>query len=333
MFMRLKIISVFTLFLLTVVSISNAGTAADAVRTLEKNSYYFKPLATVFGTINSSGWYRSAGVDKNFGFYIGLPISVTYINSKDRMYDSTYIDEPCRQCIEQNRNSRGCNPSRTISLPTIFGLDKPPVIDVVSSLDHNSDVNGFRHQYFANGVDELSRFNWIPYIALQTGISYYYTSVQLRFMAIPSDVFTVTLPAFSLQHDLRSVFPDLPFHLSLAGNLSIMSINWKPGDDVEGTVKFRGVSNFLGILAGYRIGVLEAFLQTGWEHSFLKTSGTVTILPDEVVRPSVKLAGRNGFRIGLNVALDVGYTAAVGHSFGAEMNTTANILGFSYRRK
>jgi hypothetical protein len=62
--MKLCIISVYTFFLLTAVSISNAGTAADAVRTLEKNSYYFKPLATVFGTINSSGWYRSAGVDK-----------------------------------------------------------------------------------------------------------------------------------------------------------------------------------------------------------------------------------------------------------------------------
>jgi hypothetical protein len=331
--MKPRILSVFAQFLLTAVSLSNAGIAADATRTLEKNSYYFKPLSTVFGTINSSGWYRSASVDKNFGFYIGLPLSITYISEKDRSYDSTYIDEPCQQCIEQNRNSRGCLPSRTITLPTIFGRDKAPVINIVSVLDQNNDVLGFTHKYFSDGVEELSQLNWMPYAALQLGVSWFYTSLQLRFIAIPTDIFTITLPAFALQHDLKSVFPNLPFHLSLAGNATFININWKPGDDVKGTVKFNGVSNFLGVLAGYRFGVLETFLQTGWEHSILKTSGTVTVLPDEVIKPSVKLIGRNAFRIGLNIAMDVGYTAVVGHSFGSEMNTTVNLLGYSYKKK
>jgi hypothetical protein len=332
--MKTRILTFFALSLTIAFSTINAGKFDATVRAFENNADYIRPFSSIFGTLTNSGWYRSAGVDKNFGFYIGLPISITYVSEKDRSFDYTYVDEGCQECKKLNGNSNGCLETQTITVPTIFGREKAPSIKVVSAIDQNGNVTGYRNQYFSDGLEDVSQFRWLPSTSLQLGVSWYYTSLQFRFITVPTEVLTLSMPAFSLQHDLKSILPNLPIHLSLAGNATIMNVTWKPNDEnIDGSIKLSGLTNFLGVLAGYQIGVFEAFLQTGWEHSFLKTSGNVTIEPDEVIKPSVKLVGRNAFRIGLNVAMNVGYTAVVGHSFGSEMNTTVNIFGYSYQKK
>jgi len=99
------------------------------------------------------------------------------------------------------------------------------------------------------------------------------------------------------------------------------------------------MSAFAGILAGYKLKVIEFFLECGWEHSQLKATGDMTIAPSEAgglsetIHPSLTLKGRNMFRAALNIAFPIGWMPVVGGNAGAELGNTVNILSYKYVAK
>ncbi|MFW5960148.1 MAG: DUF6588 family protein [Chitinivibrionales bacterium] len=319
----------------------SAGAVSETVEAFEETQEYVQPFASLLGTMTNTGWYQSASVSEDFSFYIGLPISITYISSKDREYSGTYYDETCQKCHEyqeegDNIDDAGCREKQEYTTPTIFGSIKAPH-STKYLIDNDFNVVDSSRIDYSDGIDELADMNILPFATLMAGFSFKYTSLNLRFIGMPKiGGISVILPGFGIQHDLSSFLPEIPVDLSIGANFTIPVVSWEPGENVDGTMKIRGLSNFLGIIAGKDFGKTELLLECGWEHSFLKPSGKLTIHEDDgsedIVEPSKKFSGRNAFRLSLIASLDIGYNPFIGQSFGSEMRTDVGIISFRKRK-
>ncbi len=326
--------------IIMIASFTFAGPVGETVKAFERRPDYVRPFASLLGTMTNSGWYQSASVDQQFGFNVSLPISLVYISGKDREYSGSYIDPSCTACQEQAASNpaidcQDCIECQDYTAPTIFGTIRTPVVKKYSmGLDY-SILASQTDPTFSDGIEELANLSLLPFITLQAGFSYYYTEVKLRYLGMPSIAgISVNLPGFGIQHDFRYLLPDdLPVSLSLAANFTFMNVQWEPGEDITGTLSLSGMTNFLGVLAGYRIlDNVEAFLETGWEHSYLKPSGRLDVEGD-IVEPSETITGRNAFRAALNFAFALGYHPVLGGGAGVEFANNLNLLSFKSRAK
>ncbi len=319
-----------------------AGAASETVKAFEKRPDYVRPFATIVGTMTNAGWYASASINRKFNFSVAVPISLVYLNNRDRQYSGTYTDDGCSACkkmqlADPDVNCDNCVECQPFTAPTIFGSIRTPDVhrsiinlqgDVINTLPPVDP--------FSDGVEALQDISVMPFVTLQTAFSYYYSEIQLRYMGIPSiEGVSFHFPGIGLQHDFHRFFPSLPVSLSLAAHVTFLAASWKPGENTEGTLKLSGLSNFIGILSGYRITkYLEAFLETGWDNSYLKPSGSLVISEDnkrDVVEPSQTISGRNGFRVALNFSFSINYNPVVGGIAGAQFGNVVNIL--SYKSK
>ncbi|MFP4013982.1 MAG: DUF6588 family protein [Chitinispirillaceae bacterium] len=324
--------------LATMVSSSLAGPIGETVKAFERRPQYVLPFATLLGEMTNSGWYQSASVDRLFGYNFSLPISLVYIGGKDRAYSGTYVDPACIQCREQASSnasieSYGCKDRQDYTAPTIFGTIRTPVVyKYVIGLDY-SVIDSLQDPTFSDGIEQLSNLSLLPFVTLQAGLSYYYTELKLRYLGMPSiGGISVHLPGFGIQHDFQYLLPDnLPVSLSLAANFTFLNVKWEPGDDVTGTLSLSGLTNFLGVIGGYKLrDNIEVFLETGWQHSYMKPSGTLDVDGD-IVEPTETITGRNAFKAALNVGFALGYHPVLGGTAGADFANTINIL--SYKSK
>jgi hypothetical protein len=327
-----SILTILTTFTLSV----SAGEFDAAVKSFERSVGYVRPIATLLGTMTNQGWYTSASIDKRFGFYIGIPITLTYINDKDREFDSLYTDKGCVECGKAGGNPAGCVEQTMLTLPTIFGSVPLPKA-VNSKIDLHGNVVLQDTILFTNGLKAMRNLNFLPYLSPQIGVSLFHTEVKLRYIGFAIDQFSMHMPGVGLQHDLASLLPPLPISLSVGWNMTLFNLAWTPGDNIDGSVTLKGYSMFAGALAGFRFRKFEAFLETGWEHATLATGGNLTITNSdkttEPVDPKLTLTGRNSFRIGLNVAFALGYMPVLGGQLGANAGNTVNIIGYKYRPK
>lgn len=337
-------ISLIILTLYTTMLYSYSGDMFEAF-----NAYpeYSRPVATLFGSMNNSGWYTSSKIDQNFAFSISLPVSLIYLSQKDIEYSGTYIDQGCVTCREQkaagaNVDCRECVECTEYTAPTIFGSRMAPKL--LNSLPSRSGDGSILTQIpvdppLNEGIEALNTLSLLPYATIQTAFSFYYTELKLRYLGIPTiGGISFHFPGFGLQHDFSRFFPNIPISLSLAAHLTFLSINWEPGDNTEGSLHFGGISNFAGLLAGYSLtDFMEIFIETGWDYAHLKTSGRVTVIADDGTRsiqePKLDLTGRNAFRIALNVAFPIGYHPVLGGIAGANFGNTINILSFRKKNK
>jgi hypothetical protein len=191
---------------------------------------------------------------------------------------------------------------------------------------------------FISGNEELSTLNGLPFITLQAAFSYMYTELKLRYIGIPSiEGNGFHFPGIGLQHDFHHFFPTLPISLSLAANFTLLSVTITPGGDIEGDVKATGLSHFIGILTGYNVAkFFEVFLEAGWDHSFVKGSGSLTAIEDGQPKTAIidkKISGRNGFRIALNLAFPIHYHPVIGGIGGAQFGSLLNIISFRSKKK
>ncbi|MBN1576153.1 MAG: hypothetical protein JW913_06370 [Chitinispirillaceae bacterium] len=312
----------------------------DMLRAFEKRPEYVRPFATILGSLTNAGWYQSASVEKDFNFGIALPISVIYLNNRDREYSGAHIDEGCRKCREHGADCNGCVECQEFTAPTIFGtIHTPQVTSSLTDLNYNVESDDTLSVRFSDGIEEFSQIAGLPFVTLQASFSAYYTALTLRYLGVPGiPGASFNLPGIGLQHDFQYLLSSLPVSLSLAANFTFLIVSMSPGEwkEVEsttGTLKLNGLSNFLGILAGYKpVKFLEIFLETGWEHSFLKPSGTLTI-NDETITPTIKLTGRNGFRAALNIAFPIKYHPVIGGIGGAQFGYLVNLIGFKSQKK
>ena len=328
---------------------AGAGPLETMVRAFEQRPQYVRPFATTLGSLTNSGWYQSASVGKGFGFDVSLPVSILYLNTRDREYTGSYTDPACATCrsLEASGtvvNCRDCIKCQDYTAPTIFGsIHQPDVVQY--QWDPNNGTIVYRPTHdpdslpFSDGIKELSDLAGLPFLTLQASASLYYTRITLRYMGVPSVAgsgLTANFPGIGLQHDFHHLLPPaLPLSLSLAVNFTLTAISWTPGDDIEnvtGTLKLTGLSNFVGILGGFApVKFLELFLEAGWEHSFLKPSGEVTVEGESVALEKT-LTGRNGFRASLNIAFPIKYHPVVGGIAGSQFGYFINLISFRSRK-
>lgn len=298
-----------------------AGELDDVLQSFEDRSGYIQPFASLLGEAINSGWYQSAHVSKNFGFYIGLPMTAAFVGSNDRVYTETYTDP------------WGAFPPQSFQTPTILGGKAPTIYRYILGLN-NQKIDSVAVPY----SDGLLNLPALPFATLQVGFSAYNTELKLRYTGVPGGVkgTSISIPGVGIQHDLSWLLPTGPIALSLAANFTFLSIGTKSStfpasDSVSGSLNLSGVTSFAGVLAGYRWKSIEVFLDGGWEHTNITTSGTLDLEQlNQSISPNLDLVGRNNFQIGLNLAFDLGWTPVFGASIGNVNAASATILGYKY---
>jgi hypothetical protein len=319
--------------------VCGAASLDEVVKAFEKNDGYVRPFATLFGSMTNSGWYQSAGVPRGFSFYLGIPINFSQIGDEDRKYDGTWTDQGCvAYHQDQPSGTTACPEKVPYTAPTLFGKGKGPTMQTHV---YNPNSHAFTTSIdvpMNDGNEFMSGFNWLPFGEPQLGLSYFHTEAKIRYIALPLDIVSMSLPAFGLQHDFIWAMPNSPVHVSLAANWSFLSAEWTPGDNIDGTLKLDGSSAFYGVLAGWTWkNWLEIFTEIGWETASLKSGGNLVIHdeekvePDQIVKPGLTLDGRNGFRMALNVAFHLGYDAVLGQNIGAELGNQVGILAYRFK--
>jgi hypothetical protein len=330
------------LLLLVVCSCLFAGALEETVKAFEKRPDYVKPLITSVGTMTNSGWFVGGENPKTFGYSISLPISLVYLNNNDRQYSGSFIDSGCQECMKQkaagaNVNCANCVECQQFTAPTIFGTIPIPNV-YQSRLDLHGNVNGklAADPPFSDGSADLNSTVLLPFATLQASFSYYYSELILRYIGIPSIAgISVQFPGIGLKHDFCHFIPMCPVSLSLAANFTFLSATWKPGGNVQGSLQLSGLSDFFGMLIGYKAAKhLEVFLEGGWEHISMTPSGELHIIDeDNWVRPRTTITGRNGFRMALNVSFPITYNPVIGGIGGAQFGNLINVISFKSPRK
>lgn len=337
----MKTVSVIVLIVVSAFILTQAGDLDPFFKSIQDRSEYISPFATILGTMTNTGWYESSSIGRSFGFSFGLPISLTYISSKDRSYTDTYIDSGCVTCNElaqyYNVSCDNCVECQKYTAPTILGTDPAPVLSK-SILDVNGNIIGETPVDFSDGIEAFSNFSALPFAMLQMKFSYFHTGLRLRYLGMPTiSGISLQLPGVGIQHDLASVLPELPVTISLATHFSWILAGWEPGENIDGRLSLNGSSSFAGVLVGYKFKRVEFFLESGWEKSQLGTSGTLTInqgsSDEEIIEPDFEFDGRNMFRASLNIAFAFGYRPVIGQSVGANFSTLLNLLSFQLGEK
>lgn len=291
------------------------------IQSFEDRSGYLQPIASLLGEAMNSGWYQSAHVGKNFGFYIGLPMNSAFVGTKDQSYTATLTDPS------------GAVPPQSFQAPTILGGKAPTVYQYILGLNHQK-IDSVAVPY----SDGLINLPALPFAALQLGFSAYNTELNLRYTGVPGGVkgATISMPGFGIQHDLSWLLPTEPLSLSVAANFTFLDVATKSStfpasNSVSGSLNLSGVTSFAGVLAGYKWKSIEVFLDGGWEHSNISTSGTLNLEQlNQSVSPGVHLVGRDNIQIGLNLAFDLGWTPVLGASLGNVNAVSANIFSYKY---
>jgi hypothetical protein len=317
---------------------ASAGELDGFIKSFEDNTDYIQPFATIFGTATNSGWYQSAGVGKGFGFYFGIPISLTYLADADRTYSGSYTDQGCVTAHSKNP-SAACQEATSFTAPTAFGRIKAPTLHKTTPDINGNPVAPGTDSALSDGLGELSAFNILPFAEPQLSFNFYHTELKLRYIGLPIPHFSFSMPGIGIQHDISSFAP-IPFpgvHASVAGNMTWLSAEFEPGGNIDGTLEMDGYSYFFGVLAGYTLmGWGEVFLETGWEGAHMHSGGNLILkdsgdpAKDEVVKPNLNVDGRNGFRASLSVAIHFGYQAVISQGAGAELSQNVNILGYRF---
>lgn len=313
---------------------AHAGKFSDVIDAFEDNGPYVEPFATMFGSISNTGWYQSAGVSRLFGFYIGLPISITQISDDDRTYKATFVDDGCQLYHRDFPGGTACKDEVPYDAPTIFGrkgakTNKRTVYD-----PNDKKITGTMDIPVSDGLSDVADLNWLPFAIPQVGANFFNTELKLRYIALPLDEYSFEILGFGLQHDLGSFLPVLPVNLSLAANYTTLTAEITPGEDIQGTLELEGSAYFVGLLVGYNLlGMIEVFAEAGWEGASLSSGGRLVVEDpsggaDEVVNPNLTVDGRNGFRAGLNLSFHFGYQAVVGQNVGANLGNNLSLLGF-----
>ncbi len=317
-----------------------AGKFDSAVESFQNAPGYVAPIATILGTFSSTGWNHQSTIGKEFTGSISLPVAFVVIADKDREYSDVFEDKIILTSLlpEAEKQARGY---KSYTTPTIFGKTPAPTLhkalpNVDGIPDDSTTVS------FSDGIADIASFNWLPMPTFQAEFSAYNTSLKLRYLGKPGHDLGIHLPGVGVQHDCGSFLPELPVNLSLFGNFAFPIVNWRPGENITGTLEMRGFSTFTGVSVGREMvaGKLDLMLEAGWEYSKLSTGGELVIYPEnpldvdkiEVIKPDMDLEGRNRFRAGVVIAFNPGkhYRISGGVAVGSEYAYMANPLAFRF---
>lgn len=269
---------------------------------------YVKPLITNLGTILNSNWVSSAGVPQSFTFEAGMPFALVPITDDDRNY-TTSTD------ILGQRIS--------YETPTILG-------------EHGNPAQPDNRIYGNENLNGLGVFTY-PY--LQLAGSFYHARLVLRGMFLPSvsELKKFNLLGFGLQYSFGHFFQYmLPraaqgLDVSLIFGYSTSGIGYQP-DDFNGELNLDISAYTFNFVVGYKpIQLVEVMMSLGYQNSSMKSSGHLVNKnnPLEQINPNLTVKGNNGFRFGIEVALQLGsFHPVVGYDYVGKSSFTTNILYF-----
>lgn len=278
---------------------------------------YVKPLVNNIGTILNSNWISSATVEKSLSIEYGIPIAIAPLGDDDRTYGN---------------NS-----------PTIFGDN-----NALNALNYDNTI-GCNNQFpydaigcpVINGSEELNGLSAFTYPYLQLALSAFHVRIALRGMWLPAieNLRDFNLYGFSLQYSFGHFYQYLlprifqPLNISFMFGYTANAIGYRP-DDYTGQLDMDFTSYTFGAVIGYKIfDLVEAMMTLGYQSSKMKSSGHLyqgnILFPDHEFTPDITVKGDNGFRIGFEVALQIGgYHPVVGYDNGNKSSFTTNIIYF-----
>jgi len=269
---------------------------------------YVKPLITNLGTILNSNWVSSAGVPQSFTFEAGMPFALVPITDDDRNYTASADILGQRISYET---------------PTILG-------------EHGNPAQPDGRIYGNENLNGLGVFTY-PY--LQLAGSFYHARLVLRGMFLPSvsELKKFNLFGFGLQYSFGHFFQYmLPraaqgLDVSLMFGYSTSGIGYQP-DDFNGELNLDISAYTFNFVVGYKpIQLVEVMMSLGYQNSSMKSSGHLVNKnnPLEQINPNLTVKGNNGFRFGIEVALQLGsFHPVVGYDYVGKSSFTTNVLYF-----
>lgn len=269
---------------------------------------YVKPIITNLGTILNSNWVSSAGVPESFTFEAGMPFAIVPITDDDRNYTASMDFLGQRVSYET---------------PTILG-------------DHGNPAQPDKRIYGNENLNSLGVFTY-PY--LQLAGSFYHARLVLRGMFLPSisEIQKFNLFGFGLQysfgHFFQYMLPKVAqgLDVSLMFGYSTSGIGYQP-DDYSGELDLDISAYTFNFVVGYKpIQLVEVMMSLGYQNSSMKSSGHLVNKnnPLEQINPNLTVKGNNGFRFGIEVALQLGsFHPVVGYDYVGKSSFTTNILYF-----
>ena len=286
---------------------------------------YLKPFATLTGSMANSGWFQSASIDKDFHFYIGLPINLVNVGGADRSYEKTYKGGLEDKPYIKNYASATIwsdHSGASVKEP-IYGLD--------------GNIADYINHELSDGMSALADFSMLPFPTLQLGFSTHYTELKLRYIGMPTiQGIGFHFPAFGLQHDFGKslIKKNLPVDLSVATSFTFPSYSIKPAYDENDkdqlTFEASGLVSFVGLVVGKKFKNFEIFAETGWEYSGMSFKGEQKLKGNSnMISYDEDLVGRNNFKIAINVSASLGaWLPILSQNFGANFGNTINIISF-----
>lgn len=269
---------------------------------------YVKPIITNLGTILNSNWVSSAGVPQSFTFEAGMPFAIVPITDDDRNYTASTDILGQRVSYET---------------PTIFG-------------EHGNPAQPDNRIYGNENLNGLGVFTY-PY--LQLAGSFYHARLVLRGMFLPtiSEIRKFNLLGFGLQYSFGHFFQYmLPkaaqgLDVSLMFGYSTSGIGYQP-EDYSGELDLDINAYTFNFVVGYKpIQLVEVMMSLGYQNSSMKSSGHLVNKNNalEQINPNLTVKGNNGFRFGIEVALQLGsFHPVVGYDYVGKSSFTTNILYF-----
>ncbi|HSQ41725.1 MAG TPA: DUF6588 family protein, partial [Fibrobacteraceae bacterium] len=330
-------------FSMIVSSISWGSDAGMTLRGFVDEPGYVKPIATLMGTLTNSGWVTSARVGESGGWNFGLDVSIAYIGTADHTY-TFYYNNHCDSLRDEGYNcivSDETNDGVVENAPTIFGPNTSEVYyGFFATGDASTSVYPERIDRVRSGDSDVRKWTTIPFPFFHFAYSHSHFKGGLRGLFVPSiDVLGgFYLIGIGLQYDYTRFLPPAfnakGFNASVAFDINKWHLSYKPDGDVTGELLLDGLTTYTSLVTGWRFGKAELILDFGYETSSFDAGGTMTdnepdAGQDPLIEPNVSVDGRNGFRVGLSVAMHLGsWQPVVGQSLGAQWGTTVNLIQF-----
>jgi hypothetical protein len=316
-----------------------AANLDDALQTFEDNPGYSSPLATYMGTLQNSGWVRSARINRGFGFGMGIDFNLAYLSGNDTEY-SWNRKTNCEKVKADNPSVSGsCEDSQTYLLPTIFGgSTEQRLLDYEvenSRIVENTDELANEGIVSEDGVLGLPNWLFLPTAYLNFQLEH--TEAKIRTMYLPISLagheFSYGLFALGFQHDISHYHDNkMPVDLSVVANWSMWGISYT-NEEYSGVLELDGLVQNYGIVVGKKWGMLELTGEAGWEFSSFDATGEMTHESDERekdVSAGVTVEGLNGFRAAINLTVHFGsYQLFAGQSLGAQRGNTFNFINYN----
>jgi hypothetical protein len=314
---------------------ANSGALDATIEAFEQKPGYVQPIATFMGTLHNAGWFSSAKVSKEFGWSIGMPITIAGLTQDDQFYNRSQSSN-CAE-IEADFPSIYCpyDDVQTKRIPTIFGPKTQVQFETASPDPVNNAISTTR-EFAEDGF--LANMVVFPMINPSVGFSGEHFEGKIRGIYIPLPSALVNGGGLSIyhfglgmNHDLGHYFKDkdLPVDFSFTANYTYWGFAFEPGDTYTGELVVGGHVAKFGFLVGKRVESVEFLLDIGYEMSSMGSSGALVKISDgESINPNINIDGRNGFTIGLSFVGHWGYDFMLGGSYGSQPSGTINFLQY-----